>query len=150
LRGDGDETGARAVLTAMENDRLRYGKVNPLIRVFLWLSWATIGYGYHIWWAVLWICSLVLLGFLLFGWGIRRGWIRATEDHTETYKPVSPLIYSLETFLPLVDLHQAKHWFPDARASGGKNLRRYLWFHILAGWFFASMLIAGVTGLVQK
>ncbi len=77
-------------------------------------------------------------------------------------------------FLPLVDLHQSKSWAPDPQlrvgrpkvpiapfkplskyqhqfgSAFGKHLRWYLWLHILAGWFFTSMLIAGISGLVQK
>ena len=32
----------------------------------------------------------------------------------------------------------------------GAYLRWYLWAHILLGWFFTSMFIAGVTGLVRR
>jgi hypothetical protein len=66
------------------------------------------------------------------------------------YKPFSGIVYSLETLLPFVDLYQAKHWVPNAESGGGRVLRGYLWFHTLLGWFFASMIVAGLSGVVQK
>jgi hypothetical protein len=66
------------------------------------------------------------------------------------YKPFSGIIYSLETLLPFVDLYQAKHWVPNAESGGGRALRWYLWLHTLLGWFFASMIVAGLSGVVQK
>jgi len=62
----------------------------------------------------------------------------------------------------------AKHWMPDPNATPtvligpfsdtpmqtplwlGRVLRWYLWLHILLGWFFSSMFIAGITGLVRR
>ena len=150
LREEGDEAGARTVLIKMNVDQFWEGKLGFWQCCKSAILWAMIGYGYAPWRALWWIGGLLVLGFLRFRRGIRQGWIISTEEHPERYKPFSPLIYSLETLLPLVDLYQSKHWIPDANTPGGRNLRRYLWFHTLAGWFFASMLIAGVTGLVQK
>ncbi len=150
LREEGDDAGARAVLIKMHVDQFWNTKIGFLERCKSVVLWATIGYGYAPWRALWGIALLVVTGFFLFRRGIRRGWIISTEEHPERYKPFSPLTYSLETLLPLVDLYQSKHWIPDANTRDGRNLRRYLWFHTLAGWFFASMLIAGVTGLVQK
>ncbi|MGO9604146.1 MAG: hypothetical protein ACLQAT_12230 [Candidatus Binataceae bacterium] len=97
----------------------------------------------------------------------------------DAYQPFNGFIYSLETFLPLVNLQFAKHWLPAAKLSPqpsvdllehlrhwpfrwlppwhhdfgpkfGKHLRWYFWLHILAGWFLTTMFVAGVTGLVRK
>jgi hypothetical protein len=149
LREDGDDSGARHVLIAMESDK-RSQVDNPLYRLWSWILWATIGYGYDTWRAVLFSVILVLVGTLLFTYGGRRAWIVSTEDRPESYKPFNGFIYSLETLLPFVDLYQAKHWLPNAQSRAGRNLRRYLWVHTLLGWFFASMIIAGLSGVVQK
>jgi hypothetical protein len=80
------------------------------------------------------------------------------------YPRFNALIFSVNTFLPLVDLYQDKFWLPNSQKgptvlhvfgvslgpSLGSLLRWYLWLHIMAGWFFASMFVAGVTGLVRK
>jgi hypothetical protein len=68
------------------------------------------------------------------------------------YQPFNAFFYSLESFLPLVKLHQEDYWLPNAalKRKWGAGLRYYLWIHILAGWFFSAMLVAGVTGLVHS
>jgi TRAP-type mannitol/chloroaromatic compound transport system permease small subunit len=75
-------------------------------------------------------------------------------------------VYSLENFLPVVDLHLGSHWRPNARhqvmkdpATGewsseqatfaGSLVRWYLWFHIVAGWVLTPLLFAGLSGLIR-
>ena len=59
-------------------------------------------------------------------------------------------VYSLDTFLPIVNLHQEEHWLPDATSSWGKALRAYLWFHILMGWALTTLGIAGATSRLVR
>jgi hypothetical protein len=75
---------------------------------------------------------------------------RATPLH---YPLFNSLVYSLETFFPLVDLFQAKSWFPNPRAHPlwlARPLRVYLSIHIIFGWILTTTLVAGVTGLIHK
>lgn len=156
----------------MENARLKYGGLSVLQQLLSWLLWSTIGYGYAPFWALWYIAGFVGLGAILFGWGHSAGVITPSgKDSPAQAAPFNPVIYSLENFLPLVDLHQAKQWLPDPNIrqphpvtlfSGrfrceyqsppwlGRVLRWYLWVHILAGWFFSAMFIAGITGLVRR
>jgi hypothetical protein len=121
-----------------------------------WILRATIGYGYNTWNAIVFSTILLLFGSSYFTYANSRNnprWIISTEDSeekSETYKPFSGIIYSLETLLPFVELYQAKHWVPNAQSPGGRILRRYLWVHTLLGWFFASMILAALSGVVQK
>jgi hypothetical protein len=64
------------------------------------------------------------------------------------------LVYSLENFLPVVDLHQGEYWRPNPglRDSGtipASLLHWYLWLHILAGWILTPLLFAGLSGLIR-
>jgi hypothetical protein len=82
------------------------------------------------------------------------------------YPVFHPLVYSLENFLPVVELHQDKYWRPNPRHSvrgrathsgeapgasaiPSRLLRYYLWVHILAGWTITPLLFAGLSGLVR-
>jgi hypothetical protein len=82
------------------------------------------------------------------------------------YPHFNAFVYSLENFLPVVDLHLGNHWRPNVRervvadpASGewstvsatitGRMLRWYLWFHILAGWVLTPLMFAGLSGLIR-
>jgi hypothetical protein len=69
------------------------------------------------------------------------------------------LIYSLDTFLPIVNLHQEENWHPNDSATcviGEKQLpcgfilRGYLWLQIMMGWLLTTLGVAAVTGLVRK
>jgi hypothetical protein len=156
LRANSDDSGARTVLITMERkmrSQEAYQHGEPLrswTLLWSWILWATIGYGYSTWRAVVFSAILVLFGAFYFTYGNGQAWIISTEEHPESYTPFSGIIYSLETLLPFVDLYQAKHWVPNAQTRGGRTLRRYLWVHTLLGWFFASMILAGLSGVVQK
>jgi hypothetical protein len=152
LLGNGDDSGVRTVLIAMENARREYGNLTWWERLWSLVLYETIRYGYNTWQALWFIGGFVIFGTCLFFFGSKFGAITQTDkEGTEHFRPFNSLIYSLETFLPLVDLQQAKHWAPKSEGSAfGRCLRWYLWIHILMGWFFTSMLIAGITGLVQK
>jgi hypothetical protein len=90
----------------------------------------------------------------------------ASGEAPPHYPVFNPLIYSLENFLPVVELHQDKYWRPNPRHTvsaksrrGGEPrdpsstpsrlLRWYLWLHILAGWTITPLLFAGLSGLVR-
>jgi hypothetical protein len=78
------------------------------------------------------------------------------------YERLSPLLYSLDVFLPFVNLHQEHYWWADGDADGhfailgrrihvsGRVLRRYLWLQIIAGWLLSAIFIAGITGLLRN
>ncbi|MEE8516862.1 MAG: hypothetical protein V3T02_09520, partial [Alphaproteobacteria bacterium] len=82
--------------------------------------------------------------------------VKASEDpkpYLECAKPypcLQPIVYSLDAFLPIVDLHQEKYWLPDASKDYGLGYLIYLWLHIMSGWLLTSVLIAGLTNLVKK
>jgi hypothetical protein len=77
------------------------------------------------------------------------------------YERLYPLLYSLDVFLPFVNLHQEHYWWPDADASGrcrvlratvncrGSFVLYYLWAQIIAGWILSAIFVAGVTGLIK-
>ena len=69
-----------------------------------------------------------------------------------TYPSFVPFIYSIDSFLPFVELDQEKYWMPDGKNKSGWGLmtRIYRWFHIAMGWFLSSLLVAGLAGLVKK
>jgi DNA-binding beta-propeller fold protein YncE len=164
LHDNGHDSDSRQVLIAMERDMwLREAKQQdtppwgwirgPLTSMWSAILHWTIGYGYNTWYAVLFSAILLLFGSSYFSYANRyheSRWIISTEHSEETYKPFSGFVYALETLLPFVDLYQAKHWVPNARSRGGRILRRYLWVHTLLGWYFASMILAGLSGIVQK
>ena len=99
--------------------------------------------------------------------GKRAGVMRLTWPETspppagEPTAQLYPLLYSLDVFLPFVNLHQEHYWWPDAEAKGestifgyrlnvrGSLVLYYLWLQIIAGWLLSAIFIAGMTGLIR-
>ncbi len=169
LREAGDNVGARRVLIAMENSRHDYGKLGALARPWHWVLWATIGYGYRPWLALCWGIGIVMFGFLLFGLGYYEGAITPSDKDAYCtfaahdtnlhhgnpppyYPRFSPLVYSLDTFLPIISFGQKDHWMPNPNTGRwGYWLRVYQWiFHVGLGWVLTTLFVAGLTPIVRS
>ena len=168
MRERGSDIGAVDVMIAKEQARRHVGGLGLGERIWNVLLEVTIGYGFRPMRAIWWIFFFVALGAALFAWGYRERTITPTESAAYDcfvrsgepplhYPPFNALVYSLENFLPVVDLHQGTYWRPNprhgsggrVRALSGTVLRWYLWVHILAGWIITPLLAAGLTGLVR-
>ena len=78
------------------------------------------------------------------------------------YTGFSPLAYSLDLILPLVDLQQENDWSPmiptpknsiidEFSAFSLKHFTRLvMWFEILFGWIASLLLVAVVSGLTKR
>ncbi len=168
MRERGSDVGAVDVIIAQEDARRHQGGLGWGARVWSCVLDATIGYGYRPIRALWWILFFVALGSVLFGLGYHERAITPTEpdaydafvktgEPPRHYPPFNAVVYSLENFLPVVDLHQGMYWRPNPRhgmggrmrALSGTLLRWYLWMHILAGWIITPLLAAGLSGLVR-
>jgi hypothetical protein len=173
----GRDDGATRVRIAKEIAQRRMGHEGLAQRAWSLMLQYTIGFGYQPLRALWWIVGFVGLGTILFTWGYRMRLIAPTEEpayrefvangEAPLHYPVfNPFVYSLENFLPVVELHQDKYWRPNPRhllpgrtTRSGKMLdpsslpsrllRAYLWLHILAGWTITPLLFAGLSGLVR-
>jgi hypothetical protein len=165
LRESGDDAGAIEVLIALEDAHFRNS--NWLVRAWARFLKITVAYGYRPLRTVLWSLAVILLGRMVVAVGARAGVMRLTWPETTplpTGNPTAglhPLLYSLDVFLPFVNLHQEHYWWPDESVSGeyrllgrtitirGSILRYYLWLQIISGWLLSAIFIAGVTGLMR-
>jgi sRNA-binding regulator protein Hfq len=107
----------------------------------------TIGYGYRPWRALWFIGGFILFGFMVFRSGHKAGVIVHAGE--KTYNKFNALVYSIEKFVPVVNLSMAKYWIPDASKRWGAIIRCYMWLHIIFGWILTTLLIVGLTGLVK-
>jgi hypothetical protein len=177
LKNSGRTEGETEVLIAQNVAERRSGNLSLPARAWNLLLEGTIGYGYRPLRALWWITGFVFFGAILFWWGYRVGAMTPIEpDAYEAfarsgrppahYPHFNAFVYSLENFLPVVDLHLGNHWRPNVRervvadprsgewstasaTSAGKLLRWYLWFHILAGWVLTPLMFAGLSGLIR-
>jgi hypothetical protein len=166
LRNNGDDSGATEVLIAAEDRRYAsYGHASALWGGFLN---ATIGYGHKPLRTIGWSLLVILIGWPIVWAAKRAGVMRPTfpenipHSSEPDYEELHPLLYSLDAFLPFVNLHQEHYWWPNSKASGdcvvfghkfqlrGSLVRHYLWLQIFSGWLLSAILIAGVTGLMRS
>jgi len=166
LHESGDDSGAIKVLVAAGD--ARYEQYGLIGRVVGWILKVTIGYGHQPFRTILWMMGVIILGWLLVTTGARAGVMRRTwpdsppPGELAAYEKLHPLLYSLDVFLPFVNLHQEHYWWPDAERTGessvlgvhirvsGAFLRYYLWTQVIAGWLLSAIFVAGVTGLMRN
>jgi hypothetical protein len=139
-RRAGRDQDARTVAIAKQRARRR---TLPLpAKVWSLLLDGLIGYGYRTWQAGLW-----LVGFWLAGWMV---FARAYPGHLTPAKPgepqpaFQPLIYALDTLLPVVNLHQEDNWLPRGGAQW------WAWSSILVGWGLTAAIAAAFTGVLKR
>lgn len=118
------------------------------------LKW-TIGYGYKLWLAGVWLSLLLIAGGLLSHWSYFAHVIIPTDKDAYTffaqhgYPPVgyprfSVTMFSIENTFPAIGFSMSDHW----AASG--CLRYWFMCQRIAGWFLSIFFVAGVTGLVKS
>ena len=163
FRNMGHESDARAVLIAKQEDLRKYGQLSWKARLWNRFLGETISHGYRPWKVLYYIGFMIVLGWFLFIQADERGVMQpsrelvylnaefiATKKLPELYPVFSPLIYSIDTFFPFVDLHQESYWLPSISKPSGLSFKVYLWFHIGMGWLLSTFAVAALTGLIRK
>jgi len=133
LRRAGHVAESKKVLMAKEKDLRKFGDLGPLAQAWNWFLGLTLGHGYRVRRALGWAAAIVLLGILFFWLGHRAGLLSPTfPAPAEAAAPCEkrldetfcPWVYSLDTFLPIVDLHQEGRWLPN---RGGSDVATLFW-----------------------
>ncbi|MHC4459675.1 MAG: hypothetical protein ACYS0I_21765, partial [Planctomycetota bacterium] len=175
LRASGDDAGAAKVLIAKNKDRLSFAKLTWRNRFWLLLLGIFVAYGYRPFRAAGFGFLFFLLGCLVFVAAGRSEVMTPVResayvsDDTEKGRHISPdypafsaLLYSLDVFIPLVDLHQRSYWQPNANKNGwfflsedrgfpvkGSFVRDWLIIETLVGWVVVTLLIFSMTRIVR-
>ena len=133
-RGAGHDDAARRV--AIAKQRHRRNALSPLN----WLWYITVGYGYRTWLAAIWLAVLTIAGTLAFS--------DAHSHHLLTAAPhppaFNPLVYTLDTLLPIVDFGQKSAWTPTGWALP------WSWSLTAAGWLLTTAAVAALTGIFKR
>ena len=69
---------------------------------------------------------------------------------TRNYPCFSPVGYAIDTVIPIVNVHQADYWGPNASAQFGWFFVYASWAGIVLGWALATLTVAGYTNLVRN
>ncbi len=138
----------------------KHGNLPLLSKFWNWLLGLFIDNGYSPEKAILWMLVPIALGTILFNTAFDQGLMTRTqgqvtfvEDELEVevpYPTFTPLAYSLDAFIPIVNLHQESYWLPNNSITGGAYYLYYYWLHIGMGWFLTSLAVAAISGIVKK
>jgi hypothetical protein len=107
-----------------------------------WLSWFSlaaqrysIGYGYHIFWSLRWVCLFLAAGWL----------IAMCTFQGKCKGRLWCFIYSLDLLLPIIQLDKRNY---DTHLGGWEKY--YFYVHKIFGYILASFIIAGISGLTKQ
>jgi hypothetical protein len=171
LRELGDNAGAKRVLVEMEDSRRKFGNLTFRPWVWRWILKGVIGYGYRPGYAL--ICALVVIAFgsglFWYNTDLITPTDRAAYNAAPSYyQPFSPIVYSIDTFLPIINLGQKDRWTPNANhgppvdlsrwlpipsanwLTTGWLLRLWLWVQTGLGWLLTTLFVAGLTPIVRN
>ncbi|UJB72970.1 hypothetical protein HRE53_30015 (plasmid) [Acaryochloris sp. 'Moss Beach'] len=184
LKESGHEQSATEVLIRKQDNLRIYGRLSCWGWVWNCILGHTVAHGYRPHQVLVFALGFVFVGTIMFSLG-SPNWsasdlmspsqvrpftspqpyestISEQKEVSNNYPAFNPLIYSIDTFVPIIDFHQQKYWLPNANKEielqrnsfkikiSGSSLRWYLWFHITFGWIFTSLWVAGFTGLVRR
>jgi cytoskeletal protein CcmA (bactofilin family) len=164
LKAEADENAALRILIQKEDD-VGLAQNLPLWKRFLrGLLRYTVGHGYRPEWALVWILAFIALGAFLFELGYRyevmapastdvlvQEKYQKYREIPKDYPPFSAWAYSIDAFIPFLDLVLEHYWIPNADAGlAGALLRIYLWIHIGVGWILSSLFLTSVTGIIRR
>jgi hypothetical protein len=156
----------------LRSERARQGGRRNVARNGIDRFWdVTVGYGFRAGRAGGLLVGLVVVTALLLALPAAVDTMRAVDEDNRLYSPAgevgagsgatdepadapcaggrircfSPVFYSIDSVIPLVDLHQRSTWHPDGSTALG---RWYAWglnVAVLLGWVTTSVLVLGLT-----
>jgi hypothetical protein len=164
LKAEADENAALRILIQKEDDVGLARSLPWWQRLWRGLLRYTVGHGYRPEWALVWILAFIALGAFLFDLGYREGVMAPAstdvlvQEKYQKYREIpkdyptfSAWAYSIDAFIPFLDLVLERYWIPNADAGWfGAFLRIYLWFHIVVGWILSTLFLTGVTGIIRR
>jgi hypothetical protein len=161
-REAGKDTEYRRVAIAQRRDLRQYGNLRWYRRAFNWLLDVLIGYGYQTWKAMVYLAVLYAL-VLAFSIGARSHdaivpiqntallYPSPSAQHCANQYPCfNPFGYAIDTVIPLINVHQADFWGPDASTPWGSAGVIIAYVSTGLGWLLATFAVAGFTGLVRS
>jgi hypothetical protein len=171
----GRDADARRVAIARRRDSRRYARNGQRVG---WLRWVgnwlldnTIRYGYRTWRAAVMLAILLGLVACFYSCASHHGAIIATQvppaaqtspptlrsiptaTHCANYYPCfNPFGYAVDTVIPIINVHQADFWGPNAHAADPWGFLSVLVSYLSTGlgWLLATLAVAGYTGLARN
>jgi hypothetical protein len=103
--------------------------------------WALIGQGKRIYNLLYFSLGIIIVGWIFF----RPKWM-ASISLANGRKDFSPLTYSVDIFLPFINLHMEDTWIPNEKY---KYLQIWMRIQTIIGWLCTTVLLVLWTGIVK-
>lgn len=118
----------------------------PKVSGNLLLSY-TVRYGRHPSLALVWMGAFVVFGYLVFRGCDADGNPKKMEQQKSGEAPRvwNAFWYSLDLFVPMIDLQSANFWMPKKESLA----RHYMLLHRIAGWLLIPIVVAALTGIIK-
>jgi hypothetical protein len=159
-RNAGDETAAKKMAMERFNSKLDRDGTDFSYKAARWPLRLTIGHGYSPFRAVGIGIVLVLITWVLTacardsdqlvpthppaGSSLKASRCTETQDHP----CLEPFLYALDLSVPVVNFGQRDAWHPGQKA--GEFYRVWTTLMIALGWVLASLIVAGMSGIVRR
>lgn len=135
----GHERDVRRIRVAQQRDLLRRGRLTRWGRAWHRVTGATVGYGYRPATALLWLLgTLAVSAAVVLGSGAVR------------CSTVEQIGYALNAAAPLVKTDAVQRCQVATTTTSGQFVVVAMWILQLLAWAFATLFVAGFTGLVRK
>jgi hypothetical protein len=135
-----------------------------------WPGWAAsvlmggiCGHGYRPYLTIIWMGACILVGGILFKnaeeYFVPTRSLPSIATATGATIRFDPWMYSLDSFLPFVNLQQKENFAPRLKSivyppktsrTWARLAKIYRPFETLSGWVLAALFIAGVSGLIRR
>jgi hypothetical protein len=159
-RRSGEEGHAREVAIERVWKRTQQPDLSRWVRAWRYFFGCTVAYGYKPWRALVGLIVLFGVGWISFALPPAQN-VMVHEPHNiegpkhaadchEDYPCFSPLVYSLDTLLPIVDLHQESNWVPASERPWGLAYEILTWVLIALGWILTTAVVAGIGSLWRR
>lgn len=148
----GHEPATRRILIAQQDDLRSRGELGgPARRCLHALSGILIGYGYQSWRALIGLLATVALALLLtFGANAQGALSHAGGSTAAPCNPIDNVGLAADLAIPLLSTGVAQRCAFDTNTTAGQWYQAGAWSAQLLGWAFATLFVAGFTGLVRK
>ena len=158
----GQDVEGRKVAIARRSDLRSFGNLSRYHKAANFLLDKSIKYGYQTWRAVAWLTVLYLVFFGASYLAQHAGLIVPTANDaglhpvpvatrcTSNYPCFYPAGYAIDTVVPLINVRQGAYWGPNGNAPWGWAWTVGTWLATGLGWAFATLAVAGYTGIVRR
>ena len=132
------------------------GSLNRIQSAWHWFLGISMAYGYKPLRLIYAAAVLILVGWGVFGYASAHAAMVPSKPAEvsialpASYPRFSSLMYSVDTFLPIIDFYQEGYWIPNTHTALGRGVMTYVWFHTAMGWALSTLAVIGFSGLVRK